>query len=145
MIAPKDGKEREGDEEVMTNGRAVKREDPENPGVFLALRLDRDAFRELHESQPYEIEGRLYKTVWLPEGKTSFSVSKVNQNLSFFFIVFWSMVTCYITYRFVGSPSLDWLSNLSAWCCQPTIWQAIIILVSVILWMRSAFLPDQPS
>jgi hypothetical protein len=52
LIAPKDGKEREGDEEVMTNGRAVKREDPENPGVFLALRLDRDAFRELHESQP---------------------------------------------------------------------------------------------
>jgi hypothetical protein len=38
-----------------------------------------------------DIEGRLHKTIWLT--MTPFSVSRVNQTLSFFFILFWIVVT----------------------------------------------------
>ena len=57
-----------------------------------------------------EIEGRLHKTVWLSEqGKISFSVSRVNETLSDFFIVFWIVVTLYVAYEFVEPLPLGWL------------------------------------
>ena len=36
-----------------------------------------------------KIEGRLHKTVWLDRGKSSFSVSRINQWLSFYVFGFW--------------------------------------------------------
>ncbi len=62
-----------------------------------------------------EIEGRLYKSVWLPEGRRSFSVSKVNQKLSCFFIVFWVFVASYVTLNFLGWLPLEILSNIPHW------------------------------
>jgi hypothetical protein len=79
-----------------------------------------------------KIEGRLYKTVWLLEGKSSYSVSKVNQQLSFFFIVFWVFVTLYVVYRFIGSP--PWMLDISAWWAHLSIWmQAIIIIAPIVI------------
>lgn len=74
-----------------------------------------------------EIEGRLHKTVWLREGKVSFSVSRINQTLSYLIIAFWVVVTFYVAYKFVGSPALDldYLHNITAW------WQLIIITVVI--------------
>jgi hypothetical protein len=74
-----------------------------------------------------DIEGRLHKTIWLPEGKISFSVSGTNQTLSYLIIVFWVVVTVYVAYKYVGSPPLDfdYLHNISAW------WRLIIITVVV--------------
>jgi|GEM_PF-3123084 len=64
-----------------------------------------------------DIEGRLHKTIWLPEGKVSFSVSAINQTLSYLIIAFWVVVTVYVAYKYVGSPLLafDYLHNISAW------------------------------
>jgi hypothetical protein len=39
-----------------------------------------------------DVEGRLYKIIWLPEGKTNFSVSNVNLRLSYLMIAFWILV-----------------------------------------------------
>lgn len=55
-----------------------------------------------------DIEGRLHKTVWLREGRTSFSVSRINQSLSYFFITFWVIVFVYTSYK-----SLDFTSIYS--------------------------------
>jgi hypothetical protein len=54
-----------------------------------------------------EIEGRLHKTIWLPEGKASYSVSGINSILSSFIILFWIVVFLHVTYKFVGSPPLQ--------------------------------------
>lgn len=54
-----------------------------------------------------EIEGRLYKTVWLSEGKVSFSVSRVNQYLSDSFVVFWASIAFYVSCSFVVSSRPD--------------------------------------
>ena len=77
-----------------------------------------------------EIEGRLYKTVWLPKekaskGKTSFSVSRVNLLLSSYFIIFWIFVTVFVTLK---SVSPDFLRSMPAWP-----WWAIIIVVFAVL------------
>ena len=84
-----------------------------------------------------EIEGRLHKTVWLSEGKVSFSVSRVNQALGFLFLLFWLVITVYVAYHFVGSPPFtlgpDYLHNLPAWL------QFIIPFVFVafgVVWLR---------
>jgi len=82
-----------------------------------------------------DIEGRLHKAVWLPDGKVSFSVSGINQTLSYLIIAFWVVVTSYVAYKYVGSPPLDLVSlhNISAW------WQLTIIIVVVGLgagWLR---------
>ncbi len=50
-----------------------------------------------------EIEGRLYKTMWLSEGRVSFSVSRVNQYLSDYFVLFWALIAFYVACTFVGS------------------------------------------
>jgi len=47
-----------------------------------------------------EIEGRLYKTVWLADGKVSFSVSRVNKYLSYYFVVFWVLVALYVAWKY---------------------------------------------
>jgi hypothetical protein len=72
-----------------------------------------------------KIKGRLHKTIWLPEGKVSFSVSEVNQTLSFFFIAFWVVVILYVAYKFVGLPSLEYLLNISAW------WLIIAVIIAI--------------
>jgi hypothetical protein len=51
-----------------------------------------------------DIEGRLYKTVWMRDRKVSFSVSRINQYLSYYFIVFWVIVALYVACRLVGWP-----------------------------------------
>jgi hypothetical protein len=61
-----------------------------------------------------EIEGRLYKTVWLSEKKISYSVSSVNKFLSAYFIVFWAIVAFYVAWKFVGPPFLSW-ADISTW------------------------------
>jgi hypothetical protein len=48
----------------------------------------------------------LYKTVWLRDRKVSFSVSRINQYLNYYFIVFWVIVAIYVTSGFVAP--LDW-------------------------------------
>jgi hypothetical protein len=57
------------------------------------------------------VEGRLYKTVWLREGTVSFSVSRVNATLSDCFVVFWLLVTAYVSWHFLGAPLPNWLPH----------------------------------
>jgi hypothetical protein len=51
-----------------------------------------------------EIEGRLYKTVWLKRAKGSYSVSRLNQLLSWYIVGFWIIVGAYVCWRFAGAP-----------------------------------------
>lgn len=60
-----------------------------------------------------EIEGRLYKTVWVPDGKPSFSVSRVNQCLGICFILFWAFVVVFVFYNIVGKDSVS--ANVHYW------------------------------
>jgi hypothetical protein len=69
-----------------------------------------------------QIEGRLYKTVWLTSDKSvSFSVSRVNQYLSYYFVVFWSLVAIYVAW------SVDWSS---AWKYVPIL--AVMTVIGVV-------------
>lgn len=74
-----------------------------------------------------EIEGRLYKTVWIPKGKTRFSVSRVNERLSDYFVWFWFLVTFYVAWKFVGLPPIT-MTRI-----PPLGWLTIIILVVIAL------------
>lgn len=80
-------------------------------------------------------EGRLHKTVWLPNGKISFSVSGINQTLSWFIIVFWTVTTIYLAYKLVGSPPIDLrgLGCISAWLWLIAI---IVVIASGVLALR---------
>jgi hypothetical protein len=62
-----------------------------------------------------EVEGQLHKVVWLPEGKSSFSVSRINERLSFLFILFWIGITLYVALKFVGLPWLHCLREFPDW------------------------------
>lgn len=63
-----------------------------------------------------KFEGRLHKTVWLTDGLVRFSVSRVNEILGYFFVVFWVIVLAADAWKFTGSPSLHWPACLSfAW------------------------------
>jgi hypothetical protein len=74
-----------------------------------------------------EIEGRLYKTVWLIGGKVSFSVSRINQYLNYYFVVFWVFVAVYVALRFVAPPDWPgWMSSIYV------LFVAVIILVGVV-------------
>lgn len=42
------------------------------------------------------IEGRLYKTIWLPQGKRPFSVSRINVYLCCAFIMFWGFIILFV-------------------------------------------------
>jgi hypothetical protein len=66
-----------------------------------------------------EFEGRLYKTVWLSDGKRQYSVSKVNLALSGYFIVFWVIVFIYVACRFLDLHVLTHLSWLVSWLGTP--------------------------
>jgi hypothetical protein len=46
-------------------------------------------------------EGRLYKTVWLKDGKRSYSVSRVNENLSYCFVGFWMLATAFVSLKYM--------------------------------------------
>jgi hypothetical protein len=79
-----------------------------------------------------EIEGRLHKTVWLPEGKVSFSVSRINQKLSNYFVVFWVIVALYVMWKFLelGVPSLGWLSPARAYVLV-----VVIMVMFGVIWL----------
>ena len=57
------------------------------------------------------IEGRLYKTVWLDNGTISFSVSRINLYLSYYFVAFWIVAGSYVAWRFVGSPGAEFFRS----------------------------------
>ena len=85
-----------------------------------------------------EKEGRLYKTVWLQKGKVSFSVSRINHYLSYYFIGFWVIVTLYVMWKFVGSP---WRG-----CVPPaSIHWIYVVVVIVLIGVCVAFLWRQKS
>lgn len=87
-----------------------------------------------------EIEGRLYKTVWMPEGKPSFSVSRVNLALSYCFIGFWIFVTCYTVYRWLLGRLYD---HLHWWLLAAVILVAACIAGNVLL--RSSLSGTRPN
>jgi hypothetical protein len=79
------------------------------------------------------IEGRLHKTVWLPDGSVRCSVSRVNEWLGLFFILFWIGVTLYATLKFVGRPELlHRLREIPPWL-QFSVIAATIALGALIL------------
>lgn len=84
------------------------------------------------------IEGRLYKTVWLDKGTVSFSVSRINLYLSYYFTAFWVVAGSYVAWRFVGSPGADFFRSRSLLGLPPlrlsyVIITAIMIAVGVVL------------
>jgi hypothetical protein len=84
------------------------------------------------------IEGRLYKTVWLDKGTVSFSVSRINLCLSYYFTVFWVVAGSYVSWRFVGSPGAEFFRSRSLLGLPPlrlcyVIITAIMIAVGVAL------------
>jgi hypothetical protein len=62
-----------------------------------------------------EIEGRLYKTVWLPDGKVSFSVSRINLQLGVCMGFFWVLIAAFVTCKFILCQVPDWYRALSLW------------------------------
>jgi hypothetical protein len=85
-----------------------------------------------------EFEGRLYKTVWLREGKASFSVSRVNLGLSGFVFVFWVLVTFYVTYKFVELPSPEVPhNNICQWGVLAIVLIVIAFCVLVLAYQKS--------
>lgn len=87
-----------------------------------------------------EIEGRLYKTVWLSEGQVSFSVSRVNQYLSYFFVVFWVVVAFYVACSFVGSSRADFFRSHLARLIYVVIIVLMIVLGVVLLFGQTTHL-----
>lgn len=75
-----------------------------------------------------EIEGRLYKIVWLSDGKVAFSVSRVNQYLSDYFVVFWGLVGFYVACIFVGSTRAEFFYGHHFWSLI-----YVVIIVGMIL------------
>jgi hypothetical protein len=86
-----------------------------------------------------EIEGRLYKTVWLNEGKASFSVSRVNQQLSYCFVGFWSIVTVYVGWRSLGAARQAWATV--AWPYGLGILTIAILISGLWLYSQQSDLP----
>jgi hypothetical protein len=74
-----------------------------------------------------ECEGRLYKTVWLHKGKVSYSVSRVNLSLGYYFVVFWSVVFLYVVWRFLKAHSPVEISPPDWWP------RAYVVAVAVII------------
>lgn len=75
-----------------------------------------------------EIEGRLYKTVWLKDGRVEFSVSRINAKIGIFLIVFWFFATVWSVYEFTKtSPPTCHLDIPSPYL----IW-AVVIAVTVV-------------
>lgn len=92
---------------------------------------------ELHvDMLENEIEGSLYKTVWLDEGKPDFSVSKVNQRLNEWFIAFWGFVTFYVASKFTCLPPLDLFSKI-----PPS--AQFVLIISTVLFGVWSFLGEK--
>jgi len=95
-----------------------------------------------------EIEGRLYKTVWLKHGRGSYSVSRLNQFLSWYIPVFWMIVGAYVCWRFVGSPEFwkEWTALSIRWI-YVGLTTGMVIVGSLLLWMQRSRLegsdPDE--
>lgn len=73
------------------------------------------------------IEGRLYKTVWLTQGKVSFSVSRINQYLSYYFSVFWIGVAIYGACKILEQPCIA----LAVWIYVAL--TGILVLAGIVL------------
>lgn len=80
-----------------------------------------------------EFEGRLYKTIWLPDAGWQYSVSKVNLALSSYFVVFWTIVLIYVACRFLDlhlstflrgliTPQTLYVAISIGLCCLGAIW-----------------------
>jgi hypothetical protein len=86
------------------------------------------------------VEGRLHKIVWLSDEKARYYVSRVNEWLSFYFILFWICVTLYVTTKFVGLPLLHPLRSIPA-CLQFIIIVAAISVGAMLLVCQKSGLP----
>jgi hypothetical protein len=60
-----------------------------------------------------------YKTVWVPDGKVSFSVSRVNKWLGYYFVVFWIVVALYAAWKYA--------------CYVACVWAGVAVSVSMIV------------
>jgi hypothetical protein len=79
------------------------------------------------------VEGRLYKTVWLPGGMREYSVSKVNRVLSGCFVIFWFTIGGYSASRFLDlhlSVLITWL-GLSRVSPQ---WMYVVLFITLTSW-----------
>jgi hypothetical protein len=85
------------------------------------------------------IEGRLHKTVWLSDGKIKYSVSRVNEWLGLFFILFWIGITLYVTLKFVGLPWLHSLREIPAGCQLFGIAASISLGVLILVCQKTRF------
>jgi hypothetical protein len=56
-----------------------------------------------------EVEGNLHKTIWLREGKVSFSVSRLNEALAWSLILFWGLLFIYLGLKSTASSMPAWL------------------------------------
>lgn len=74
------------------------------------------------------VEGRLYKTVWLQKGNVSYSVSGVNVALTDYFAVFWFFATIYVGWKFLQSPAPAWLACLTS----PALYLSLIGILTAI-------------
>jgi len=65
-----------------------------------------------------EVEGNLHKTIWLQEGKVSFSVSRLNEAVASSLIVFWSLLFSYLVLKTTGWSMPMWLEThrYESWC-----------------------------
>ncbi len=57
------------------------------------------------------VEGRLHKTIWVPEGRVAYSVSGVNQTLGLCFIAFWLTASAYTAWKICGWHFADWTTT----------------------------------
>lgn len=64
-----------------------------------------------------EIEGRLHKTVWMSNKSASFSVSRINQLLSMYFVVFWFTVFSYVCWSLLDCTYALLASGTARYVC----------------------------
>lgn len=81
------------------------------------------------------LEGRLHKTVWLDNGKRSFSVSRINQYLNCYIICFWIFIFFYIGWITLGSPTFGW--RLPAYAYVSAITALIIVAIVLLFGLTS--------
>lgn len=74
-----------------------------------------------------EYEGRLHKTVWLSDGIVRFSVSRVNEGLSYCFVAFWFIVFLAAAWKFTEPHIFNWRS------CVPFSWLYLLFIVLLTL------------
>jgi hypothetical protein len=93
-----------------------------------------------------DVEGRLHKTVWLSDGKTRCSVSRVNELLSFLFTLFWTGVALYVAFRFVGRPELlHHLREIHPWLQFSTIVASVALAALTLICQKTRFSASRPT